>query len=154
MNTPPIVKAISLWQPWATLIAIGAKSFETRSWKTPHRGLLAIHASGNTENLTIIRQAPFANVLRNAKIFNPSELPLGSLLCLVNLVDIYPTDSMPPISAQERAFGDYSPGRYAWKLEVVRIFETPLRQKGMQGVWALQPGLAARVLREYQGVRP
>ena len=32
-------------QPYATLLAIGAKSIETRSWKTPYRGLLAVHAS-------------------------------------------------------------------------------------------------------------
>jgi activating signal cointegrator 1 len=39
------MKAISICQPWATLIVIGAKRFETRSWKTDYRGILAIHAS-------------------------------------------------------------------------------------------------------------
>lgn len=42
------MKAISLWQPWASLIACGAKPFETRSWAPP-RGLIgqpiAIHAA-------------------------------------------------------------------------------------------------------------
>lgn len=39
------MKCISLWQPWAHLMAIGAKKIETRSWATKYRGLLAIHAS-------------------------------------------------------------------------------------------------------------
>ncbi|MBP0020973.1 MAG: ASCH domain-containing protein, partial [Cyanobacteria bacterium SBLK] len=31
-------KAISLWQPWASLIAMGRKKFETRHWSTDYRG--------------------------------------------------------------------------------------------------------------------
>jgi hypothetical protein len=38
------MKALSLWQPWATLVSIGAKRIETRSWPTKYRGPLAIHA--------------------------------------------------------------------------------------------------------------
>jgi activating signal cointegrator 1 len=39
------MKAISIWQPWASLIAIGAKKYETRSWETSYRGPIAIHAA-------------------------------------------------------------------------------------------------------------
>lgn len=39
------MKALSLTQPWASLVAIGAKRIETRSWSTSYRGLVAIHAS-------------------------------------------------------------------------------------------------------------
>lgn len=39
------MKAISLWQPWASLVAVGAKKIETRSWATKYRGSLAIHAT-------------------------------------------------------------------------------------------------------------
>lgn len=38
------MKAITLYQPWASLVAVGAKPFETRGWGTSHRGELAIHA--------------------------------------------------------------------------------------------------------------
>ncbi len=37
-------KALTLHQPWASLIALGVKSIETRSWSTSYRGPLAIHA--------------------------------------------------------------------------------------------------------------
>lgn len=39
------MKAITLTQPWASLVACGAKKIETRSWRTHHRGWIAIHAA-------------------------------------------------------------------------------------------------------------
>jgi hypothetical protein len=39
------MKAITLHQPWATLVAIEQKKIETRSWPTSYRGPLAIHAA-------------------------------------------------------------------------------------------------------------
>lgn len=42
------MKAISLWQPWASLIACGAKPYETRSWAPPRDLIgqpIAIHAA-------------------------------------------------------------------------------------------------------------
>jgi hypothetical protein len=38
------MKSITIIQPWATLIALGEKKYETRGWPTKHRGPLAIHA--------------------------------------------------------------------------------------------------------------
>lgn len=39
------MKALTIWQPWASLIACGAKQYETRSWPTKYRGPIAIHAA-------------------------------------------------------------------------------------------------------------
>lgn len=39
------MKAITIWQPWASLLACGAKKYETRSWATRYRGPIAIHAA-------------------------------------------------------------------------------------------------------------
>jgi hypothetical protein len=43
------MKAISLWQTWATPVAIGAKRFETRDWSTKHRGPIAIYAAKKSD---------------------------------------------------------------------------------------------------------
>ncbi len=40
-----MMKCISLHQPWASLVVLGAKKFETRSWPTSYRGPLLIHAA-------------------------------------------------------------------------------------------------------------
>lgn len=41
-----IIKVITVWQPWATLIALRVKRLETRSWATKYRGPLAIVSVG------------------------------------------------------------------------------------------------------------
>jgi hypothetical protein len=48
------MKALSVMQPWATLIALGAKHIETRSWATSHRGQLAIHASSRMNRVALL----------------------------------------------------------------------------------------------------
>lgn len=44
------MKGLTLHQPWASLIADGRKTFETRGWSHPYRGLIAIHA-GKTHDV-------------------------------------------------------------------------------------------------------
>jgi len=53
------IKAISLWQPWASLVIGGHKQFETRSWRTRYRGLLAIHAARSKAAGGLFEQEPF-----------------------------------------------------------------------------------------------
>jgi hypothetical protein len=54
---PETIPCLSLWQPWATLMAIGAKRFETRGWRPPAGSLkpgdpLAIHAAKTADHIT------------------------------------------------------------------------------------------------------
>lgn len=44
------MKVISLLQPWASLVILGHKKIETRSWNTKYRGDLLIHASKRWDN--------------------------------------------------------------------------------------------------------
>ena len=39
------MKALTLWQPWASLVALCVKTTETRSWATKYRGEIGIHAA-------------------------------------------------------------------------------------------------------------
>lgn len=45
IHLPEKIPAITLWQPWASLIAAGQKCYETRSWQRSYRGPLAIHSA-------------------------------------------------------------------------------------------------------------
>lgn len=130
------MRAISLWQPWATLIAIGAKQYETRSWSIGWRGELAIHAARHSNELPIGKMQPFRNVLAAAGFTHPSELPLGAVLCVVEVVDCIKVEEIRgQISSQEKAFGNYADGRYAWKLANVRVLTAPILISGKQGIW-------------------
>lgn len=134
------ILCITLHQPWASLIALGAKRYETRSWKTPYRGTLIIHA-GRVHNLDAFREdlriayrPPFRAYLEKAGITVVTALPRGAALCVVDLVDCIPTE-FADVTDQERAFGDFTPGRFAWKLENLRVFADPYIIRGAQGLW-------------------
>jgi hypothetical protein len=136
------VKAITLHQPWASLIACGVKRVETRSKPTTHRGLVAIHAAvrwtpAQREFVAGIRFAYPGTAL-------PAEPPLGAVVAVARVADC---QVMTPelIAAQEEReleVGDWRPGRYAWLLEDVRPLRTPVPATGAQG-WFFLP-LAVR----------
>jgi hypothetical protein len=131
------IKAISLWQPWATLVAIGAKHYETRHWPTGYRGPLAIHAAKRwtPEQGDLCITEPFRTALRGFHL----RLPLGELLAICDLAGCFTTNYPPPgISGDEIAFGDWSPGRFAWRLENVRCLTPPIPWKGSQGFFEVE----------------
>ena len=47
------MKALTIWQPWASLLVSGQKKYETRSWATSYRGPIAIHAAMRPVRRTI-----------------------------------------------------------------------------------------------------
>lgn len=55
------MKAITVWQPFASLLAYGGKRFETRSWAISYRGPIAIHAASLSTRSVINRCFPVAS---------------------------------------------------------------------------------------------
>jgi len=135
------MKAITLMQPWATLVAIGAKKIETRSWKTKHRGPLAIHAGKrfpSTVHLQggiLIYEEPYRSFLNNAGYWNSCDLPLGKVVAVVDLLEVERIMGINVPGEPERSFGDYRFGRYMWHLEVLQYFPEPIEAKGAQRLW-------------------
>ena len=130
------IKALTLWQPWATLVAIGAKRIETRSWVTNYRGPLAIHAARTTVGHEVCSREPFRSTLEAYGYWPPLNAPHMSIVAVCELVDILPTEDVRGvIENRELAFGDYGNGRYAWLLQAVKRIGTPIRVKGAQGLW-------------------
>jgi hypothetical protein len=133
------IKALTLWQPWATLVAIGAKEYETRAWGTKYRGPIAIHAARNRnwrETGRYFGMEPFKSVLIEAGYLNFGDLPFGSVVAVGELTAIYRAEKLEPkISEVERSFGDYRPRRYAWRIRNVRRLENPILAQGARGLW-------------------
>lgn len=94
------MKVLTLTQPWASLVAMGAKRIETRSWDTDHRGPLAIHAAKNfpREAKEICSEQPFQHCLRrwygSFDIPLWQQLPLGAVLCVSQLLATRPTEEL------------------------------------------------------------
>jgi hypothetical protein len=94
------MKAITLWQPYASLVGLDVKRIETRSWSTKYRGPLAIHAGRRCE---VVRLGQFnvekdnprgtepAYLLRGDLAW-PYRLPLGAVVATCDLVDVVSTD--------------------------------------------------------------
>ena len=142
------MKTISLWQPWATLVAIGAKRYETRSWATKYRGLLAIHAAKKMEIVQkeFCLQEPFFSALQEAG-YTVGKLPLGGIVAVVKLVEIVRVEAVVrSLSKSELAFGNYAAGRYAWKLEMVKCLEKPIPMNGAQSLFDVADDLIMRFM--------
>ena len=137
------MKALTLWQPWASLIAWGEKQYETRSWPTAYRGPLAIHAGKQNDTEELLRLNSFyREAFERAGILTGCDIPQGGVLCIVDLVDVQQIREIDRgvlfgkmLDQKEENFGDYSHGRYAWKLENLRVLNDPIPAKGMQGFW-------------------
>jgi activating signal cointegrator 1 len=137
------MKVISIMQPWATLIALREKRFETRSWATKYRGDLAIHASRKIDRAACKRM-PILEVLKEHGIVRFDDLPTGMIIATCRLSDCIKViesgegsavlKDLQLVSGNEYAFGDYSLGRYAWELmDVKQIGPVPV--KGKLGLW-------------------
>ena len=150
------MKAITIWQPWASLIALGEKKYETRSWPTKYRGKIAIHAAAKE-----LKDLP--EEIR--AIIKDKDLPLGAIVATADLVNVWhivynpgaDVDAAAKIdigaesmstnkhapdfddyivpTEKEMQLGDWTPGRYAWELDNVRILPEPIPAKGKQGLW-------------------
>jgi len=158
------MKAISLTQPWAHLVMLGAKQWETRSWSTTYRGQIAIHASKNYPgSAQSMEREPFYKeaLYLNGWQYTYPSLSCGRIIALAEIVDCQPTenfrqegftrrDSDPPyryieIPDSEFRFGDFSAGRFAFKLE--KILRIPqIECKGALGIWNVPDLIAAQIL--------
>lgn len=147
------MKALTLWQPWASLIAVGAKRYETRGWRTSYRGPLLICAAKravrngdgwpSVETVTALGQTP-------------EFLPRGVALCLADLTRCVPVEDIlcevlnGQFSYDEFDFGNFSPGRFAWRLDNVRPLPFAITITGRQGLFDVPPDVKRAVLQQLE----
>ncbi|MDZ8189765.1 MAG: ASCH domain-containing protein [Nostoc sp. ChiSLP02] len=137
-----IIKAISLHQPWASLIPMGLKKYETRSWATNYRGPLLICAAKKTSTPQKLTQNYFLKKYQQILVDTDNyiewdDLPFGSAIALVDLTDcIKMTQTfINEQSLLEIDTGDWRVGRMAWKLENIQRIIRPIPITGRQGLF-------------------
>lgn len=152
-----VVKAISIWQPHASLIICGSKPFETRSWPA-HRNLIgkriAIHAGKCLDDLEELseyiaetRDEPelaeipsfeaMWKALFNAGFKTLNELPRGCVIGTAVLSESIRTDDL----AEPGHFGNFEPGRFAWRMTDVEMLPVPVQFRGQQGFFDVPDNL-------------
>jgi len=122
------MKAFTLYQPYASAIVLGLKKYETRSWATKYRGPLAIHASIK----------PLSPELKElAQRYGIKDIEYGKIIAICELQDCIEMtqDFIDKQSTTEKDFGIWTPGRYAWKLKVIKILREPIPARGYQMLW-------------------
>ena len=127
------MKALSVKEPFASLISLGIKKIETRSFKTNYRGEIYIHASLTKNKIEEKRKAKLLKLLPYNYKFKE-----GNIICKCNLKDCIYMDEkfIKNIKNDKTEYlcGHYEVGRYAWILEDVEIIdEIPI--KGKLGIW-------------------
>lgn len=135
------MKAITLWEPWATLVAYGYKQFETRPWMTHYRGTLVIQAAKRIPKLEELRPGPVRMAIKASGRVLVGDFPFGCALAVVDVTAVYRTETVLAaglVAGDELIFGDYGPQRYAWRLENVRRLLRPVPLRGQQGLWTLR----------------
>ena len=160
------MKALTLWQPWASLIALGEKKIETRSWQTTYRGTLAIHASQKMtrEMKLLCAREPFYSAIACYTGLVPGdELPLGAIVAVCELRNVLMparnangyyvighvgSNDFAYITEPELSFGDYTPGRYAWMLENVVLLDVPVVCRGAHGLWDVSPQILEQISKQ------
>jgi hypothetical protein len=104
------VKALSIQQPWANMIASGEKTIETRTWTTEYRGSLLI-VSAKT----------------------PRIEPAGCAVALAELVDCRTMTQNDEIEACCDAY----PSAFAWILRRIRKLH-PFPVRGQLGLFSVE----------------
>lgn len=145
------MKGFTLWEPWATLMALGFKKNETRSWRTHYRGPLVIHAAKTDRSAGAIVQI-FKDAGKSDEELGDlcsaiGQWPFGKVVAVVRLVDCISTEEaiQRGLTQGERAYGDYSPGRFAWITSGLRKVDPPVAWKGSQGLWNVPERLASQL---------
>jgi hypothetical protein len=116
------MKALTIKQPWAWAIMAGLKTAENRSWFTPHRGRLLIHAGARIDARSVV-----GDVFAAAGAVLPTELATGVILGTVDLVSI--------CSPRELAGDPWAFGPWCWRLENPQPFAEPIPWRGQLGLF-------------------
>lgn len=135
-------KVLTIRQPYATLIALGAKRVETRSWYTGYTGPVWIHAGKaklDDEGDALCRDEA-REVLIAAGITRASELPYGAIIAQGVLRCCKPAEYLKfRIKPRERAFGNFGDNRWGWVFAEVRRLAVPIPLKGALGLFDWNP---------------
>lgn len=123
------MKVLTIRQPWASLIMLGYKRFEFRSWRTNYRGGLLIHAGKGIDK----------EAAKRLEKHLPKDLPFGKILGSVEIVDCIKCDDKFGKMCQKEQKDIYVKTTfeemYAWELANIQMLDNPIEVKGKLGLW-------------------
>ena len=122
------MKAISIQQPWASMIVFGFKPVENRKWRTTHRGPLLIHASFKVDKDAIDWLWTRQHELGLTSGWNLLPFRTGGIIGQVDLHDVTSTD-------KHRPDGRWFFGPYGFWMRDARAFPLFRPLRGQLGIF-------------------
>lgn len=129
MQEPTKIKALSMMQPYAWMIAQGYVVIDDRSWNTNYRGKLAIHASKKFD----LRYYTFIAENFRIDLPHPERFDYGGIVAVCDLVACLDPNQPTNVPRQCRSHFAY-PGYYGLVLQNVRKTEF-LKMSGKPGLF-------------------
>ena len=141
------MKAVTLYQPWATLIVDGWKTIETRNWRPPeyaigqriaiHAGKTLIHGIEIPLRSEIIKAygTPWHDAMPFGMVLGTAVLKMVRQVARVEGDRAYFGISTTANSVEIDIYGDFSAGRWLWFLEDIQKFERPIPARGRHMLW-------------------
>lgn len=123
-------KAITLSQPFASLVAVGAKTILTCPDSTAYRGTLFIHADAEPANFI----DPYHGQVLTEAGMDLDNLQLGAVIAQCCLTECHLITAANCPCYPEYAFSDFKPGLFAWKLTEVRMLPEHIPVEGKDGL--------------------
>lgn len=159
------IRGLTLWQPWASLMALGWKAFETRSWSTDYRGVVAIHAAKNIPAEyreaveSLLKDDDFRNALSGSRkpITRLDELPSGCIVGLGRLVGCHKASMTTRAMVEggrgktELKFGDFTDGRFLHEYEDLTLLPKPVPCRGAQQFWSVSNETIREMALQFRG---
>jgi hypothetical protein len=136
------MRVISLWQPYASLLVHGFKLNETRPFPAPATVLrqrlgIASTKTIKPEQRMVFDDPKFMEYYEKTGLPPFDELVHGALVgtVYVNSSDIITDDDIEDTTEEELIYGDWRPGRYAWRCRDHQALDKPIPCRGAQGIW-------------------
>lgn len=153
------MKALSVWQPHAILLATGARIIETRSWPTNYRGEIMIHAAKKMDEdrayecqhaIKLLRETGFKPKPQAEALTRvPFSGLLGVALATATLSDCRPIPH-PQGTSFDAEFGGFGEGRWGFVLSNLKPLQKPIPWKGAQGMWDVPRDLEERIRNDHE----
>lgn len=155
------LRALTVRQPWAHMIAFGGKQTENRTWSTPYRGLLAIHAGAYSGWDKAAETFPPAVDSWRRLITVPASgllaaplsreafqyVKFGAVIAVADLAGCHHESTEEPANSCS-PWG--MPGCYHWSLANVRALREPVPVRGKLGLWRLPDNAEKAVLEQLE----
>lgn len=133
------MKALSIKQPWVHAILHLGKDLENRTWKTKHRGWIALHASAS-----IHKEAEYPGRL---KIPGRESLDTSAICGMARIVEVVEKSRSKWFHVPEDGSTNYG-----WVLADVTILKEPIPCKGGLGLWKVPPAVVQKINKQLPGI--